>query len=141
MGRKHEVTEEERQAAKERRARFAGICKQVSEMSEADREALSARLMTLATCEGHGLTLHNTLLVALQHPSPTIVGGFWQWQKAGRRVRKGEHGMMIWAPKAPKGKPTATETEPATPADAATERPGFVMVTVFDVSQTEPATA
>jgi hypothetical protein len=64
-----------------------------------------------------------------------LVGGFQQWKAHGRSVRKGAHGLMIWIPT--KGK---DEPDKPTPEDAegAVRRSGFVMGTVFDVSQTEP---
>ena len=50
---------------------------------------------------------------------------------------------MIWVPTArtTDAEPTATEGQPATadaPAEGEAKRAGFVMGTVFDVTQTEP---
>jgi hypothetical protein len=66
-----------------------------------------------------------------QLPTASMVGGFRQWLDKGRAVKKGEHGLMIWIPTKGKEKPTAEEVEQET------NRPNFVMGTVFDVSQTE----
>jgi len=61
-----------------------------------------------------------------------MVGGFGQWLRAGRSVRKGESGLGIWVPIA-KGK--AGEEEAGEGADGG--RPRFLMGTVFDISQTD----
>lgn len=57
---------------------------------------------------------------------PTVVGGYRQWQRAGRQVQKGEHGSIIWFPRMSKNEETDTE-----------ELKGFMLATVFDVSQTK----
>lgn len=127
---KREPTDAQRAAAKERREKFREIVKKLAAMSESDRAALAASLPAIATCEGRALSIHNQCLIAVQFPSATLVGGFRQWRKQGRSVRKGEHGLMIWVPIA-KGE-SATETS----GEFADEKPGFIMGTVFDVSQT-----
>lgn len=99
-------------------------------MPKAQREAMAAKLPAIATVEGRALSPFNMCLVAAQFPAATLVGGFRQWRKAGRIVRKGEHGMSLWVPFRAK----------AEGADDA-EQGGdvrFGMGTVFDVSQTEP---
>ena len=62
----------------------------------------------------------------------TIIGGFRQWQKQGRKVRTGEHAAgYIYVPLIPKG--AENGEEPAIGADDVR----FRMVPVFDVSQTD----
>lgn len=117
-----------------RRDKFRKLCKQVADMSEEQRATLAASMPGIATCEGRVLSLHNVYLIALQCPGATIVGGFKQWQKVGRAVHKGEHGLMIWVPAGVrKGEPEQTA-----PAEGETESGDlrFIMATVFDVSQT-----
>ena len=46
----------------------------------------------------HRYSWHNTLLIASQRPDATRVAGHRAWQKLGRQVRKGERGIMIFAP-------------------------------------------
>lgn len=115
-----------------RRARFRTLAQRIAELSPDERTALAARMNT-TTIEGHAVSVHNACLVAAQNPAATILGGFHQWLKAGRQVRKGEHGLMIWAPRMV-GRTRGDELTDATPG----ERRGFIMVTVFDVSQTDP---
>jgi N-terminal domain of anti-restriction factor ArdC len=112
---------EDRQA---RRARLREVAGRVAKMTDEQRAALAARVSVM-TIEGRALSMHNQCLIALQMPTSTIVGGFRQWIKAGRCVVKGQHGCVIWVPIGTKDK----EGE-------ITERTGFVLGTVFDVSQT-----
>lgn len=124
------LTPEQEAKRDERRAKFRGLCQRLASMNDEQRLEFAARCPVIATVEGRALSGHNQHLIALQIPGATIVGGFRQWITAGRCVRKGEHGAMIWVPvgggKAEAGQ-ESTETE----------RPGFIMGTIFDVSQTD----
>lgn len=113
-----------------RRARFRQLAKQIGDMSDAERETLAARMVGIATVEGRILSACNVQMIALQNPTATIVGGFRQWLKAGRCVRKGETGLMIWVPIIRKGAEATGETA------AKPDETRFMCGTVFDVSQT-----
>ena len=122
------LTEAQSAASAERKARMRAIWKRIAEMPEDERAALAARIDPV-TVEGRKLSLHNACMIAMQNPSATVVGGFRQWKAEGRQVRKGEHGIGIWVPRfAGKDAEEAGEVE------------GFLFGTVFDISQTEPAT-
>lgn len=136
---KKELTEEQKAQAQATREEMKAICQQIKAMSPADRLALSSK-MAVTTIEGRTLSPHNQCMAAIQKSSVTIVGGFWQWKANGRQVIKGEKSLKIWAP-ITHGKgdeelqpPSATEGEGET---AKNDRPRFVLVSVFDVSQTE----
>jgi hypothetical protein len=136
---RRQPTAEQKQKAAERRERFTALAKQVAAMSEDERTALVMKVGAIVTCEGRALSVHNSCLVLTQLPTASMVGGFWQWQDKGRKVRKGAVGLMIWIPTArgEKTEDAATVTE----GDAGAEkekRSGFIMGTVFDVTQTEP---
>lgn len=119
-----------------RKARFAGLVQKVGEMSDAQRAELCAKMGTVVNCDGHPLSLRNTILIAFQgHPGATIVGGFRQWIKAGRVVRKGEHGATILFPRTFGEKAEEGPREGEAPTDAPKVR--FLTGTVFDISQTE----
>lgn len=134
MRTKRQPTEAQKAAAAEKRARFKEFCQRVAAMSEDDRALLAAR-MPVVNPEGHPLSPYNTcLLISQTDTAPTIVGGFQQWRKIGRQVRKGEHGLMIWCPSG-KRKPA----DDSKPADDENDRPGFIMGYVFDISQTDEA--
>lgn len=87
----------------------------------------------IQTIEGRTLSPYNTCLVYLQSNgnTPTVIGGYQQWRKAKRQVKKGEHGYTIFFPVGKKDESTGDIK--------AAEL--FFTATVFDISQTEPATA
>ena len=135
-----QLTEEQKAKAAERKERFKALWKQVSAMPELERVQLSNRL-GLVTCEGRGLSLTNQMLIALQRPGATVLGGFRQWLKQGRAVRKGEHGCMIWVPCGAKGGADAAAA-PAGDGDAGEGSDvRFIVGTVFDIGQTEEVNA
>ena len=139
---RRQPTAEQKAKAAARRERFASLAKRVAAMSEDERAALVLRVGAVVTVEGRALSAFNSCLVLTQFPGASLVGGFRQWKAHGRSVRKGAVELMIWVPT---GR-TVGEGEP-TPTDAPTagesvpvgesKRAGFIMGTVFDVSQTE----
>ena len=77
----------------------------------------------------HRYSWCNTLLIYSQRPDATQVAGYRTWKKLKRQVRKGEHGIRIFAPC-----PWKREN-----ADTGETEQGvfFRCVSVFDVSQTD----
>jgi len=129
---KRSITPEQKARRGERKAQFKALWKRVADMPEAERLALSAKA-GIVTPDGHALSVRNQCLVAFQCPTATVVGGFRQWLKNGRQVRKGEHGAMIWVPIKAKSDPSE-DGEADEPTAGATTR--FIIGTVFDISQT-----
>lgn len=109
-----------------RKAAFHKFARQIGMMDEGQRATLAASLPAITTIEGRTLSVHNQCLLASQCPTATIVGGFRQWLKAGRVVRKGEHGHNLWVPCMRSANDNADQDQ----------KPGFIIGTVFDVSQT-----
>lgn len=70
----------------------------------------------------------NSMLIAMQCPDATAVAGFRRWQELGRQVRKGEHGIRIFAPMTVKDRESEDENA---------RKVIFHMVSVFDVGQTD----
>lgn len=93
--RRNKATPEQIAKAKEKRAKMREIARKISAMSDEERSALVHDWPTLIT--GHPVSFHNACMIAYQGGA-TVLGGFWQWKSAGRKVRKGESGMCIWAP-------------------------------------------
>ena len=126
---KHYLSAEEQAARDTRKVAMRAVAKQVAAMTPDQRMDL-ARRVPVATIEGRTLSVFNQCLVASQAPGATIVGGFRQWLKAGRCVRKGEHGLGIWIPSVKSdANKQAGETSSA-------EEVRFIFGTVFDISQT-----
>ena len=122
------LTQDQQAASDARKAAFRALAAKVAAMTDAERSALAARC-PVTTIEGRTLSPFNQCLVISQCQNATIVGGFRQWIDAGRCVRKGEHGLMIWCPASKKG-------DDGEPGDTF-----CVHGTVVDVSQTDVAVA
>lgn len=118
-----------------------------TERREADRERMIQAVDALRSSEGwqrwlqvrasfHAYSLHNQILIAHQCPQATRVAGFRRWLELGYAVRKGEHGIRIWAPCPPSRKRVeAWRREGSKPEEE--PRIYFRMVAVFDRSQVE----
>ena len=118
-----------------KKSRIQAIRKTLSEMTEEKRTELIEKFGIVVTIEGHPLTAHNTCFLYAQTEKPiTVVGGFQQWRKAGRTVKKGEHSLLIFVPST-KGKeePVPSEVEGSGDEDVF-----FFTANVFDITQTEP---
>jgi hypothetical protein len=113
-------------------------------------EALSAYLAAMGRF--HTYSFSNILLIATQKPTATRVAGIRTWNQLGRRVKKGEKGILIFAPLVGwKRKPETEESKPRkrgkkSHAENAAQAPevervqyllGFRGVYVWDVAQTE----
>jgi antirestriction protein ArdC len=73
------------------------------------------------------------MLIFAQRPDATCVMGYRAWNKAGYQVRKGEHGIAIYAPMIFASKrDTAAESD----TDAA-PRLGYRVAYVFDIAQVD----
>ncbi len=116
------------------------------------KEQFDAQVLTLATSEGwqaflrvcvgmNRYSLRNQLLIMGQRPDAIHVAAYREWQRRGRQVRRGEHGIRILSPRP--YQPKDTDTEDASGPENASEtderqRITFRPISVFDISQTEP---
>ncbi|WP_304459174.1 ArdC-like ssDNA-binding domain-containing protein [Alicyclobacillus sendaiensis] len=90
----------------------------------------------------HHYSFSNTLLIMCQKPDATYVAGYNRWKELGRYVKKGEHGIEIFAPLLKKKSNKADiprEESDETPQEKENKRIlyGYRIVYVFDVSQTD----
>jgi antirestriction protein ArdC len=134
MKRRREPTAEQKARTQERREKFRALVKQIAAMTDEEREAIVQRVGAVPTCEGRALSCVNTLLLISQCPKVSMVGGFRQWIRQGRHVKKGERGHYIWIPK---HKDEDGEGETVKAAAEEADMPNFVMGVVFDISQTD----
>ena len=130
--------EEARQIAKEKIEELA------AELERGQSETLRAYLSAMSRMPRY--SLNNLLLIAAQRPQARQVAGFTTWQRLGRSVKKGEHGIAILAPVVQRRRGgyrgTTERCEPVADDDQRdSERNvvGFRGAYVFDVSQTEGA--
>ena len=108
--------------------RMGVLIKQVSALAPEQREEI-ARRSPIVTSEGHPISPYNACFLSMQTElTLTIVGGFRQWQAAGRQVSPGQKAAgYIYVPlKRKKDGQDITE-----------EKLRFRLVPVFDIAQTE----
>jgi antirestriction protein ArdC len=88
----------------------------------------------LATATGfHRYSLSNVLLIQSQRPDATRVAGFRQWQARGRQVRKGERSIKIFGYSTKRIEPDENSD-----SDEEERRTFYPILSVFDISQTDP---
>jgi antirestriction protein ArdC len=80
----------------------------------------------------HRYSWRNSMLIAMQRPDATQVAGYRTWQSLKRQVRKGEHGIMIFAPC-----PYHKEAERSNGETDTIDGIFFRAVHVFDLAQTD----
>ena len=117
---------------------------QREQRQQEQRDRLDQAVAALRTSEGwqkwmqsrrlfRSRSFNNQLLIALQRPDATRVLGYGDWQKLNRQVRKGETSIKIFAPR------LVAERDPATNEKTGRRKcVGFLVVSVFDVAQTDP---
>ena len=118
----------------------------IQELMDSDRY----KSYLTAMSKFHGYSFRNTMLIHMQKPDASLVAGLTKWQSEFERTRKrGERGLKILAPKpytarkqVPKldpatGQPiTGPDGKPVTEEQEVTV-PNFIVVSVYDISQTE----
>lgn len=121
---------------------------QRQERLNAAHDTLMEQVETLTTDEGwramlnartwlHRYSLGNLLMIMAQNAHASDVRPMKEWNKVGRRVRRGERGLRIFAPL--RYRVRDDNDEPVTDGDGNPRyrARGFTVVSVFDVSQTD----
>lgn len=118
----------------ERKAKAEALQASIAAQVEALRD--SAEWMKMLNFMGkfHTYSVKNVILILSQFPDASQVAGFRKWQELGRQVRKGETSLKIFGYREIK----STETDPKTGEEEEVKRAIFPMVSVFDISQTDP---
>lgn len=107
----------------EARRRLEAACEELRDSEGWQRFATTRALL-------RGYSLNNTLLILSQRPGASVVASYRRWAELGRQVRRGERALRIWAPS------TRKERDAASGDEAEVVRT-WVLVSVFDVSQTD----
>jgi hypothetical protein len=118
-----------------------------SQKRAAERDLMANAVKELHSSEGwqrwlsvrrhfHSYSFHNQLLIAVQCCSATYIAGFRRWLELGYAVRKGEHGIRIWAPRVP-SKKKLREWKESGANPQTRPRTFFRLVSVFDRSQVD----
>jgi antirestriction protein ArdC len=85
----------------------------------------------------HTYSFGNILLIATQRPTATHVAGIRTWNKLGRRVKRGEKGISIYAPLVASKRNRVVEPKQHNDDSTDMQLLGFRAVYVFDVEQTD----
>lgn len=129
----------------ERKAAAIAKRKEVSEKAAAVAEQIkndpdTARRFVAFTARMPTYSTKNQEMIFAQFEGATQCAGFNKWLEAGRVVRKGERAIKIMAPT----ERTETDEDGKVVMDPKTGKPekemAYIMVSVFDVSQTEEIT-
>jgi antirestriction protein ArdC len=105
----------------------------VRDVEEGNSDTLKAYLNAMGRF--HRYSVGNAILIQLQKPDAEHVAGFRAWQRLGRHVKKGEHGIAIMAPVVYRKKPRKKQREQDEDADEVVST--FKTAYVFDISQTD----
>src|SRR5215212_6357691 len=116
-------------AAKQQRLTDLGeqLTAQVARVQDSD----AFKRYLVAQAVFHRYSARNVFLILYQAPNATLVAGYTSWQKLGRQVRRGETGIMIFAPSPFK----QTASDAATGEVTEELVPRFKTATVFDIAQ------
>jgi hypothetical protein len=98
----------------------ASIDALVTALEAGHSDALSAYLTAMS--QFHHYSFQNILLIASQRPTASRVAGIRSWNELGRRVKRGEKGIMIFSPMVGY-KRNASETDQNQQSDARTDKP------------------
>lgn len=108
------------------------LLKYLQELATETDEARKSKEMTQYldfSSRFYRYSANNVWLIMLQKPDATFVAGYNTWQKMGRQVLRGQHGIMIFAPMLVKAK--------ITDGEAVSRLVDFKSTFVFDISQTQ----
>lgn len=124
--RKLDLTPEQKAASEERKTRLRAIATSIKELAPEKVEAESKALGLIPSVEGHEMSAFNSMFLRRQLATVSEVGGFRQWKKNGRKVKKGSKALALWMPSFKENEETGDN-----------ELAFFRIVNVFDISQTE----
>jgi antirestriction protein ArdC len=104
----------------------------VEALNSGQSEALTRYLGAMAKFRAYSVM--NVLLILKQRPNAQRVAGYKTWRSFGRQVKRGEKGIMVFAPQFPKRTDNADERTEKTEIRPVS---GFRAVYVWDVEQTQ----
>lgn len=137
MARKQMTAEEAREYAAAKRAKVAGLIE--TALDKLTDPATWAAYLAQANLLAR-YSPRNQMLIFMQDPEATDCDGFVHWRERGRQVRKGETGLMIFAPVTYSKKDR--EGDGRQPGEMTSDDlkgiKGIKVATVFDIAQTDP---
>lgn len=127
--------QERKEAAQAKKKEIREQYKQTAERIESDPEFAAAFADVAERFPTY--SERNQKLIFMQNDEATVCAGFNKWKAEGRMVRKGEKGIKIFAPTKKKVRDENGEIVKNSEGEDE-EEAGFIMVTVFDIAQTDP---
>lgn len=122
-----------RKSAEQRKAEIAQLQQQMADQVHTLRNTSAWKTYLDGLKKFHRYSHSNLMLIMAQRPDASHVTGYRTWQSLGRQVRKGEKGIAILAPTSRK----VTEQDTETGEETTTRIPYFLIVRVFDITQTD----
>jgi len=131
--------------------KLVAVLKELKKGVEGIQDSYQFRIFLTTMSKFHDYSIGNQILIMLQDPNATHVAGFVTWKELGRWVKRGGKSISILAPRFPP-RPTCPECGAKVPkgarfcpvcsasieAEVEIEAPRFfIVVSVFDISQTE----
>ena len=113
----------------------ANIQTLMEQLSQGHSEAFTIYLAAMSRF--HRYSFGNIIEIARQRPDATRVAGIHTWNEFGRRVKRGEKGIRIFAPIVREKSDPQEECDQTANAKKATMIAGFRAVYVFDQAQTD----
>lgn len=109
----------------------------VEQLEAGHSEVLTGYLTAMARF--HNYSFGNILLIGRQRPDASRVAGMYAWNQLGRRVKRGEKGIQIYAPMLGRRRKEIPNTDAKAVQSGNTtwDLIGFRPVFVWDVKQTE----
>ena len=117
----------------ERKNEMAAYTEQIAESVKELRTSEGYARVLKCMASFHDYSFNNVMMILMQMPEATRVAGFNTWKKNNRFVKKGEHGIRIFAPIVRKERIEAAHGEEKETRKVC----GYKLVSVFDLSQTE----
>jgi len=132
-------------------SKLEAVLKQLKNGVEGIQDSYQFRLFLTTMSKFHSYSIGNQILIMLQDPNATHVAGFVTWKELGRWVKRGGKSISILAPRFPP-RPTCPKCGAKVPKGSgfcpkcgASVEEGeievapayFIVVSVFDISQTE----
>lgn len=127
-----------RKTADERRAEAEALQERITEQVEQLRDTEAWQQFLNFAQSLHSYSLNNLMLIVAQCPTASHVTGFRKWQQLGRQVRKGERSIKIFGYAERKARDGEDTENMKHNAKGEPVVPYFPILSVFDMSQTDP---
>jgi hypothetical protein len=100
-------------------------------VEKAEKDVLTKADIEAAVGSFHAYSFYNCAMIRVQCPKASLVAPLKEWPSHGRKVKKGEHGLLILYPVWSKAAADIEESDGGRSSY-------FGAGNVFDISQTEP---